>query len=88
MLGIPDNPVRRAIESLDRQAGLDFIVNVILDSKEEVIQAVAGDIINTHRVGCEMAKQVHHIDVPLNIEPCQANKGIEAAADHARISLL
>lgn len=96
ILGIPDNPVRRAIDSLARKAGLDFIVNVILNTHGEVIHAVAGDMAQAHRDGCEVAKQVHRIDAPreydlvvadsfpFDIELWQANKAIGAAGEFVR----
>ena len=37
-----DNPVRRDIEEAGELAGIDFIFNVILDSKKNIIAAVAG----------------------------------------------
>jgi len=40
-----ENPVRASIDSLARKAGLDFIVNVILDAENKIIGAVAGDMV-------------------------------------------
>ncbi len=96
ILGVPDNPIRRAIESLARKAGLDFIVNVVLNTQGEVIHAVAGDMVQAHRVGCEAAQNVHRIEVPreydlvvadsfpFDIELWQANKAIGVAGEFVR----
>ncbi len=50
---IDDNPVRADIEELEKYLSVDFILNVILGSKKEVLKAVAGDHIKAHREGCK-----------------------------------
>ena len=46
-----DSPVRLDMEEAARIAGLDFILNVVLNSRKEIVKAVAGDFIQAHRVG-------------------------------------
>lgn len=43
------NPVREDIEEAAAMVGVDFIVNVVLDAKKEIIRAVAGDVTAAHR---------------------------------------
>lgn len=47
------NPIHRDMLYAARAARLDFIVNVIINSKKEIIHAVAGDCDLAHRQGCE-----------------------------------
>lgn len=47
-----NNPVRQDIEEAGAICGIDFILNVVLDSHKEIIRAVAGDVILAHRAGC------------------------------------
>lgn len=46
------NPVRKDIDEAARRCPIDFIVNVVLDEKKEIIKAVAGHHIKAHREGC------------------------------------
>jgi len=46
------NPVREDIEEGAAIAGIDFILNVVLDEQKKVVFAVAGDPILAHREGC------------------------------------
>lgn len=43
--------MREDMEDIARMAGLDFIVNVMLNAKREIIDAVAGDVVAAHREG-------------------------------------
>lgn len=49
---LEDNPVRMDIEEASKICGIDFIVNVVLNEKKEIIKAVAGHPIAAHREGC------------------------------------
>jgi nickel-dependent lactate racemase len=46
------NPIREDIEEAAKLAGIDFILNVVLDEHKRIIRAVAGDAVKAHRVGC------------------------------------
>ena len=52
--GNPDCPVRADFEEAGNMMGVDFILNVVLNSKKEIVQAVAGHPIEAHRKGAEM----------------------------------
>jgi nickel-dependent lactate racemase len=91
MLGQRENPVRASIDALARKAGLDFIVNVVMDSRQQVAHVVAGDLVEAHRKGCELALGVHGVRIPaeadiviadaypFDIEFWQANKALDQA---------
>jgi nickel-dependent lactate racemase len=49
-IGVTDgNPVREDMEEIAKVAGLDFIVNLILNEKRQVLRAFAGDFVKAHR---------------------------------------
>ncbi|MCK5548607.1 MAG: nickel-dependent lactate racemase, partial [Thermoplasmata archaeon] len=64
IIGKRDNPVRESIDELARKAGLDFIVNVVMDIQGRVSYVVAGDIIEAHRKGSGHAKELHTVLIP------------------------
>lgn len=92
IIGKRDNPVRASIDALARKAGLDFIVNVVMDRRQQVVHVVAGDLVDAHRRGCELAMEVHAVRIPkqadivvadsypFDIEFWQANKALDQAA--------
>ena len=49
---LDDNPVRQDIDQVGEFITIDFILNVVLDSKKNIIRAVAGHYIKAHREGC------------------------------------
>jgi lactate racemase len=63
LMGIADNPFRLEIENVVRKVGLDFILNVVLNNKKEIVKAVAGDFVSAHRKGVEEAKKVYSTKV-------------------------
>ena len=54
-----DSPVRQDMEEAAEIAGLDFILNVVLNSRKEIVQAVAGDFIQAHRAGAETVDRMY-----------------------------
>lgn len=64
ILGNPDNPVRLEMEEIARIAGLDFIVNTVLDTQHRVIGIVGGDCVKAHRRGVELARPIYTIEYP------------------------
>lgn len=86
------NPIHEDMMWAAEKAGLAFILNVVLNGKKEVIHAVAGDIHNAHRAGCDFLKELCGVtavpaDVvittnggyPLDQNIYQAVKGMTAA---------
>lgn len=61
---IDDNPVRRDIDEAARLIPIDFIVNVVLDEKKNIIKAVAGHYIEAHREGCRFLDKLYKVRIP------------------------
>ncbi|HEY3361759.1 MAG TPA: nickel-dependent lactate racemase [Methanosarcina sp.] len=87
-----DGPVRQDMEEAAKILGLDFILNVVLDSKKEIVAAVAGDFIEAHRKGVEVVDSMYKVPVepvdavivscggfPKDINLFQANKALDNA---------
>ena len=54
--GLDASPVRLMMENWVEHIGLDFIINVVLNSKQEVVNAVAGHYVLAHRAGIKKAR--------------------------------
>jgi nickel-dependent lactate racemase len=92
IIGKRDNPVRASIDALARKAGLGFIVNCVMDVHQRATHVVAGDMVEAHRRGCELAMEMHAVRIPeqadiviadsfpFDIEFWQANKALDQAA--------
>jgi nickel-dependent lactate racemase len=66
--GRVDGPVRQDIEEAANISCLDFILNVVLDSKKEIVAAVAGDFIEAHKKGAEVVDAMYK----MTVEPADA----------------
>lgn len=96
VVGKHNNPVRASINAVARKAGLNFIVNVILDEQNKIVDAVSGDMVAAHRVGCERAAPLFAVQVdtlydvviadsyPFDVEFWQANKALDTAGAFVR----
>ncbi len=92
------NPVHEDLVEQAKMAGLDFIVNVLLNRERKITHVVAGDFIKAHEKGCRMAKGIagvkvpHKVDIaittnsgaPLDLDLYQTCKGIDTAAQITR----
>jgi nickel-dependent lactate racemase len=90
-LGEVENPCRLGMEEVARQVKLRFIVNVIKNYQNEVVEIVAGDFVQAHRRGVETARKSFGVPVPAPADvvivssyPCdidywQAEKGLISA---------
>jgi len=56
-LGFVENPCRWGMEKVAMRVGLRFIINTIMNFKNEVIDIVAGDFIKAHRRGAKIAEK-------------------------------
>lgn len=92
ILGNVDNPVRREMEEVARQSGLDLIINTVLNGDGELVKVVAGDVVAAHREGVKCAEEIYSVrfselpDVvlasshPGNADFWQASKAYSAAS--------
>ncbi|MGP8336704.1 MAG: nickel-dependent lactate racemase [Methanosarcinaceae archaeon] len=90
--GRVDSPVRQDMEEAAQQVGVDFILNVVLNSKKEIVYATAGHVIDAHRMGVVHVDKMYKIgakpaDVvivspggyPKDINIFQAHKALDNA---------
>ena len=61
---LDDNPVRLDIEEAVAKIGVDFILNVVVDSRHRVIAAFAGDVTAAHREGCRWLAERGLVTIP------------------------
>jgi lactate racemase len=64
ILGNAENPVRKEMEEIAIKTGLKFIVNVVLNGNNEVVEVVSGDVVKAHRKGVDVAKEIYQCRVP------------------------
>jgi len=98
LIGDVENPVRREIDDVAIRAGLNMIVNAVVDAKEQLVGVFAGDVIKAHREGIKLAEKLYRPTVPsrtdmaiagspgsaVNIDYYQAIKGVLAASCFVR----
>ncbi|UEC42290.1 MAG: Lar_N domain-containing protein [Methanothrix sp.] len=89
-----DGPVRLDMEEAAEIAGLDLILNAVMNSRKEVVRAVAGDFVEAHRAGATAVDEMYRRTVrpaeivvacaggrPKDINLFQAQKAMENARD-------
>jgi nickel-dependent lactate racemase len=57
------NPVREDIDQITDFLPIDFILNVVLNGKKEIVRAVAGHWHQAHRVGCKVLDSLYGVRV-------------------------
>jgi nickel-dependent lactate racemase len=60
---IAGNPVREDIEEAAAMVGVDFILNVVLTPKKEIIRAVTGEVTAAHRAGCAFLDTLYRREI-------------------------
>lgn len=91
-----DSPVRQDMEDAAGVAGLDFILNAVLNGRNEVVEAVAGDYISAHRQGAATVDRMYRRPVkpaeivvtcaggrPKDLNLFQAQKALDNAKNAA-----
>ncbi len=88
------NPIHEDIVEQARMAGLNFIVNVLLNESKQITHVVAGDPVQAHEKGCQIERELagvevdHKVDItvttnsgaPLDLDLYQTCKGIDSAS--------
>ena len=69
------NPVRDDLEEILKLIKVDFIVNVVLNPRKEVIYAAAGDVIEAHRDACAYLDSIYHVDIHEKADIVIASQG-------------
>jgi nickel-dependent lactate racemase len=95
---LEDNPLRRDIDEVTNFINIDFILNVVLNEKKEIIKAVAGHHKFAHREGCHFLDRLYKIEMdqaadivivspggyPKDINIYQAQKALDNAKHAVR----
>jgi nickel-dependent lactate racemase len=95
---LEDNPLRVDLEEAAEMVGVDFILNVVVDSDQQIVGAVTGDVTKAHRNGCQMVAESGMFKIPRqadivlassggfpkDINILQAQKGLDSAAYFVR----
>lgn len=58
MFGLETTPIRNMMETWVDSIGLDFIINVVLNAKQQIADVVAGHYILAHRAGVQKGKRI------------------------------
>lgn len=61
---LDENPVRQDLEEAVALLGVDFILNVVVDSRHRIQAVLAGDVRAAHRRGCELVTQRGSVEIP------------------------
>ena len=84
------NPVREEMEEAAKMIGLDFIVNTVMNDKNEIVKVVAGDPAIAHQAGVKACNDIYGVKIPekadiviasshpMDISFYQASKTLEA----------
>jgi lactate racemase len=92
VIGRRENAIREAIDNCAMAAGLNAILNVILDGEGKICGAVYGHPVEAHRNGISLALEAHTVHLPekadivvadgypFDIEFWQVNKALDNAA--------
>jgi len=70
---IEKNKNRADIEEAARKAGLDIIVNVVINSRREIVGVFVGDMVEAHREGVKLAREVYKTEVPEGMDVIVTN---------------
>lgn len=62
------NPVRQDVDEAGKFIQIDFIVNVVLNEKKEIVSCVAGHYLEAHRVGCKILDAMYGVAIPERAE--------------------
>ena len=95
---VKDNPVREDLEEAVEMAGLDFIVNLVLNDNKNIVRVVAGDYVEAQRSGIAPNDYMYKAAIPeradiviataggypKDINLYQAQKGLENAGHAVR----
>jgi nickel-dependent lactate racemase len=66
---IEGNQFRLEVEEIARMAGLDFIANVVVNSRAGIAGIFVGDMVAAHRAGVQLARQVYATpNLPENVD--------------------
>jgi nickel-dependent lactate racemase len=59
-----DSPIRQEIDEVPGMLEIGFLLDVVLNSKKEIVAAVAGDVMDAHREGVRYVDRMYGVKVP------------------------
>ncbi len=59
-----DSPIRREIDEVPGMLDVGFLLDVVLNSRKEIVAAIAGDVRAAHREGVEYVDRMYSVRVP------------------------
>lgn len=59
-----DSPIRQEIDEVPKMLEIGFLLDVVLNSKKEIVTAVAGDVMKAHREGVKYVDHMYSVRVP------------------------
>jgi len=73
-LGLTENNDQLAdIREVARRAGLDFVVNAVVSGKRRIVGLFAGDLVEAHAAGIELARKVYETKLAGEIDVAVCN---------------
>jgi len=69
------NPVREEIDEVGRMAGVDFGLNVVLNSRNQVVRAFAGDLMGAFQAAVQLCDEIYKVQVPCRVGMVIASAG-------------
>ncbi|PIZ40780.1 MAG: hypothetical protein COY42_20735 [Armatimonadetes bacterium CG_4_10_14_0_8_um_filter_66_14] len=72
---IDGNPVRREIDEAGRAAGVDFVLQAVLNSRQEVVGAFAGDLDSAFRAGAKLVDAQYLLEIPRPVDTVLVSPG-------------
>lgn len=90
-LGLVENSGRKLMDRFAEKAGLNLIVDTVLNRRDQIVRVFSGSFAEAHRKGVEFARGIYGVDVPeraditvsssypADIEFWQAQKGLYSA---------
>jgi len=69
------NPIREEIDEIGRKVGVDFIVNVVINSDKKVSAIFAGDVYKAFVAGAKACDKIYSVEVPKAADVVIASAG-------------
>jgi nickel-dependent lactate racemase len=78
---VDDNEARLDLEESARMAGLDIVINAVVNMHRDTVGLFVGDMVKAHREGVKLARKIYHTPIPKDPDViianayCKANEG-------------
>ncbi len=69
------NPLQEEIKEVVQMIKLDFVLNVVLNSKRGIVRAFAGDLFEVFHQGIELVDEMYKIKIPQRVDTVIASCG-------------